>query len=210
MLPHWNYLLSNIERQGEVNIPRFYFGEIKGKPEEIKLFEFCDSLQEAYAAVVYAKATVDGNSRVSLIMAITRVAPLSRLAIPRLKLLSALILARLINAAKEARSLIVSTEIVRCWTDSITAMHWTQGHERELKLFVENRVLEIRKLVHQDFWDHCPGIDSPADIPTRTMGIVNFLNESQWIQGPAWFSMDETHWPKRTLPRDLSEDLSKR
>ena len=206
---HWNYLLSRIERQGEINIPRFYFGEIKGKPEEIKLFGFCDSSQEAYAAVVYAKATVDGNSRVSLVMAKTRVAPLSRLTIPRLELLSALILARLINTVKEALSPIVSTEIVKCWTDSITAMHWIKGHEREWKLFVENRVQEIRKLVHQDLWDHCPGIDNPADIPTRNTGIVNFLNESQWIQGPEWLSMDETHWPKRTLPRDLSEDCIK-
>ena len=206
---HWNYLLSSIERQGEINIPRFYFGEIKGKPEEIKLFGFCDSSQEAYAAVFYAKATVDGNSRVSLVMAKTREAPLSRLTIPRLELLSALILVRLIHTVKEALSPIVSTEMVKCWTDSITAMHWIKGHEREWKLFVETRVPEICKLVHQDLWDHCPGIDNPADIPTRNTGIVNFLNESQWIQGPEWLSMDEAHWPKRTLPRDLSEDCIK-
>ena len=206
---HWNYLLSSMEKLGEINIPRFYFGEIKGKPEEIQLFGFCDSSQEAYAAVVYAKVTVDGKSRVSLVMAKTRVAPLSRLTIPRLELLSSLILARLINTVKEALSPIFSTEIVRCWTDSITAMHWIKGHEREWKLFVENRVQEIRKLVHQDLWDHCPGTDNPADIPTRNTGIVNFLNESQWIQGPEWLSMDETYWPKRTLPRELSEDCIK-
>ena len=86
---------------------------------------------------------------------------------------------------------------------------WIKGHEGEWKLFVQNRVQQIRKRLHQDLWEHCPGTDNPADIPTRNIGIVNVLNESQWIQCPEWLSMDEPHWPERTLPRDLSEDCIK-
>ena len=205
----WDFLLSNIERLGEINIPRFYFGEVQGKPQEIQLFGFCDSSEQAYAAVVYAKLTINGHSRVSLVMSKTRVAPLSKVTIPRLELLSALILARLIRAVDDALSPIFSTRIVRCWTDSITAMYWIKGQEREWKLFVENRVQEIRKLVQQDLWDHCSGADNPADIPTRNTGIVNFMNKGHWLQGPEWLSMDEEHWPKRNLPKEPSIDCIK-
>ena len=88
-------------------------------------------------------------------------------------------------------------------------MYWIKGQEREWKLFVENRVQEIRKLVQQDLWDHCSGADNPADIPTRNTGIVNFMNEGHWLQGPEWLSMDEEHWPKRNLPKEPSIDCIK-
>ena len=78
-------------------------------------------------------------------------------------------------------------------------MHWIKGHEREWDLFVENRVQEICKLVHQDLWDRCLGADNPADILTRNSGIRNFINKGRWIQGPECPSADEKHWPKRNL-----------
>ena len=35
------------------------------------------------------------------------------------------------------------------------------------KPWVENRVVEIRKVVAKSVWHHVPGEDNPADVPTR-------------------------------------------
>ena len=86
---------------GEICLPRCYFGEIKEKAAKIQLIGFCDSSEKAYAASVYARVTVNDETAVKLVMSKSRVAPLSKLSIPRLELLSCLILARLIIAVKE-------------------------------------------------------------------------------------------------------------
>ena len=122
LLNQWNFLVSKMKKPGDISIPRYYFGDIDEKPTELELYGFCDSSEQAYAAAVYTKITVKGRPRTCLVMSKSRVAPLSKLTIPRLELLSALILARLIDTVKGAFSSIFSTKIVRCWTDSITTI----------------------------------------------------------------------------------------
>ena len=172
-------------------IPRYYFGAVKARPREIELFGFCDSSEQTYAAAVYAKINIDGHSQTSLVMSKSRVAPLTKMSIPRLELLSALILARLIVTVDNALSPICYVKVMRCWTDSITTLYWIRGDEKEVKVFVENRVQEIGKLVQKEFWHHCPGEENPADIPTRNSSPLKLIQNSRWFQGPTWFSMNE-------------------
>ena len=130
----WERLIEILMKVQEISFPRFYFGEVKMKPLFIELVGFCDSSEEAYAACVYAKINVNGQTDVNLVLSKTRVAPLKRPTIPRLELLSALILARLISSAQTMLSPLCKTTIVRCFTDSITAMYWIKGEEREWKI----------------------------------------------------------------------------
>ena len=81
-------------------------------------------------------------------------APLSKLSIPRLELLSALILARLIVTVKSALEHLITIDKLLCWTDSLTAPSWIRGIDKEWRTFVENRVKEIRSLVAPEMWDH--------------------------------------------------------
>ena len=66
-------------------------------------------------------------------------APLSQLTIPRLELLSGLILSRLITTVEEALKPLVAIEKIYCWTDSTTALHWIIGTNKEWKTFVERK-----------------------------------------------------------------------
>ena len=52
-----------------------------------------------------------------------------------------------------------------CSTDSQVALYWISGEGREWKQFVQNRMIEIRRLVPHVRWRHCPGTQNPADIP---------------------------------------------
>lgn len=61
---------------------------------------FCDASRRAYAAVVYLQVETVVGTFTRFLCAKTRVAPLKKLTIPRLELLSALLLARLISTIR--------------------------------------------------------------------------------------------------------------
>ncbi|CAH1111490.1 unnamed protein product, partial [Psylliodes chrysocephalus] len=55
----------------------------------------------------------------------------------------------------------------------------------EWSIFVFNRVKEIRQLTEADRWNHIPGSDNPADLPSRGC-FGRQLVESRWWEGPTW------------------------
>ena len=115
-------------------------------------------------------------------------------------------MARLITTVKASFDPVFNVKIMRCWTDSITALYWIRGKEREWKLFVENRVMEIRKLISKDLWRHCPGEQNPADLPTRTSHPAKLEQNINWFHGPAWLSMERASWPSHQNNVEPSED----
>ena len=78
----------------------------------------------------------------------TRIAPLKTQTIPRLELMSAFILAKLMSTVQRALG------------------HWI-NNKGEWKQFVRHRVNEILKLSDKANWGHCPGEQNPADIGSR-------------------------------------------
>jgi len=89
------------------------------------------------------------------------------LTIPRLELLSALLLSRLITTVSSALESTLPDLEIECYTDSTVALYWIQGTNKEWKPFVQNRVNEIREKTSPDLWHHCPGVTNPADLPSR-------------------------------------------
>ena len=76
---------------------------------------------------------------------------------PRLELLSVLVTSRLVNTVQEAL-------YTYCWLDSQCALYWILGVSKELKTSVDNRVKEIRKLVHPEMWNYVNTNDNPGDV----------------------------------------------
>ena len=109
------------------------------------------------------------------------------MSIPRLELLAALILARLISSVREALDKVLNITEVSCWTDSITVFYWIRS-SKEFKQFVQNRIDEIRKLTDRKGWRHCPGIENPADIGSRECLASELVDDSLWWEDPAWLT----------------------
>ena len=82
------------------------------------LYGFCDASTAAYAAVMYLVVETSSHRSSSFVAAKTRVAPLAQLTIPRLELLSALLLARLITTVSKSLSTRVELMEPNCFTDS--------------------------------------------------------------------------------------------
>ena len=65
------------------------------------IYGFADASEKEYSAVVYLVIAVSGNY-FPVLWSKTRVAPLRRQSIPRLELLSGVILARLVSSVKKS------------------------------------------------------------------------------------------------------------
>ena len=141
---------------------------------------FCDASAEAYGAVVFLRIVTTCASYVRFVSSKTRVAPLSEQTILRLELLSAVVRFRLIHSIKEALSSEMKIDKCFCWTDSRIAWYWIVQSQKEWKPFVQHRVDERRKLVPEECWNHCPGADNPADLPSRRMNGRELENSVLW------------------------------
>ena len=93
----WNKLLSELEVLDGLRVLRCYFKEGL-TPHHHELHGFSDASEHAYAAVIYLRTVyVDGTVSISLIASETRELPVKKQSIPRLELLGALILTRLVD-----------------------------------------------------------------------------------------------------------------
>ena len=122
--------------------------------------------------------------QVSFVAFKTRISPRRELTVPRLELLSALLLTRLIHSVTKILSTSITLQQPVCYADSQVALHWIAGNGKEWKQFVRNRVTEICKLVPAEYWKHCPGVDNPANLTSRGMMVSELSVSRLWNCGP--------------------------
>ena len=186
LLREWRSLIADLGEAVPISIPRSYHYRVEGTPHTYTLCGFCDASVQAYAAVVYLVIESDVSTDVKFIVAKTRVAPLQPQTVPRLELLSAFLLSKLISSVADCLSFTIPKLGFRCYTDSQVALYWIQGTTKEWKPFVNNRVKEIRSRVKPSCWSHCPGISNPADLPSRGLSCLELSVSRLWRQGPEW------------------------
>ena len=102
---------------------------------------------------------------------------IKRQTIPRLELLGATILARLVSTV--INSLTKKIDRMVYWVDSRTVLCWIRN-EKPWKQYVRNKVDEIRQLTSKRDWRHCPGNVNPADLPSRGMTGRELVDSSIW------------------------------
>ncbi|GBN21007.1 hypothetical protein AVEN_204555-1, partial [Araneus ventricosus] len=158
---------------------------------------FCDVSQSAYATCIFLRAESADNTSCQLIQARNRVAPLKKISIPRLELLSCIIGARLAKATISELGL--EKISIFYWSDSMNALYWIKRNEN-WATFVYNRVLKIRKLTNPEDWRHISGTLNPADLPSRGSNAEELV-KSLWWEGPNCLRMPIEDCPvSETIP----------
>ncbi|CAB3999850.1 Hypothetical predicted protein [Paramuricea clavata] len=206
-LSTWNSLLRDLLAIKSIRMPRCYF--TKSSPISThQIHGFSDASEKAYSAVVYLRTEYqDGTVEVNLISSKTRVAPLKRQSIPRLELLGANILARLVNTILKTLSAIIDDPEVFLWTDSYTTLCWIRNYKM-WKQYVQRRVTEIRELTNEKHWHFCPGELNVADLPSRGCSATALAENDTWLHGPKFLKDPKDQWPKCPQPTNLETDVA--
>ena len=210
----WRRWLLELQECHEITIYRSLYKEIEEEVVSYHLHGFGDASKTAYCTVVYLVLQTSSGQYSRLLESKTRVAPLKRQTIPRLELLSGLILARLLSTVREALGSQVLINTVHLWLDSSAAVYWIKG-DREWKQFVQNRVNEILSLTDKEMWNHCAGTENPADLGSRGESACKLKTNDLWWKGPPWLSKPETLWSRNQdssneePPQECFEELKK-
>ena len=184
LIARWHKLVSALSESQPMTLPRCYLNGVTGDILSYRLCGYCDASLSAYAAVIYLLIESEDGFHMRFVVAKTRVAPLKKQSIPRLELLSAVLLARLADATKSSLSSELEIPSCHCFTDSRVVLCWIRNEERSWKPFVKNRVSEIRSLLPADCWSHIPGLQNPADVPSRGATPLELLVNKLWRNGP--------------------------
>ena len=209
LLRQWNSLVSDLVLCPMLSIPRCIWDSDSSQDHTSSLVGFCDASSAAYAAVVYLVIKTQQVIHVRFIASKTRVAPMKSLTIPRLELLSGLLLARLMKSVTNSLETEIPLEEPLCYTDSEVALYWVTGTNKVWKQFVQRRVSEIRRLIDPTLWRHCSGKDNPADLPSRGINPTELAHSQLWKEGPSWLGISEADQPtaEREMPVDCTQEL---
>ena len=204
----WDALMDDIRLFEDIELPRCV---IEGRMQSIDLVGFSDASEKAYAACIFIVSENDGKLNSHLLASKTRIAPLKALTMPRLELMAALILSRLMNRVVVELRKICSIGRIVCLTDAAIVLAWVRGEDKQYKTFVQNRLLEIRRNVDCSNWFHVPGKENIADLPSRgclaTHLLVTEVKEI-WTKGPCWLRSNFEDWPiTKKIRLEEPEDL---
>ena len=206
----WRKWVEDLLLTREIKTSRCLYEARKECVTECYLHGFGDASKKAYCAMVYfVYRTNDGHTHARLVASKTRVAPLKELSIPRLELMSARILAQLMNTVRSALQSQLKINGVRFWLDSKTALSWIQN-KGEWKQFVRHRVNEILRLTNKEEWAYCSTVENPADLGSRGVLASQLKEDELWWRGPQWLTGRIEDWPVTAevfrTPESVSEE----
>jgi len=113
-----------------MTIDRYYFTK-HSQATHYQPFGFCDASIVAYAAVIYLVEVTPSGRLSSFVVSKTRVSPLKAQTIPRLKVLSALLLARLMKTVTETLATRLTLQTQRCFTGSQISLCWIKSTDKD-------------------------------------------------------------------------------
>lgn len=189
----WSCFHNSLKELESLKIPR-WTGQVK-QQSICELHGFADASTKAYSAAVYIRVIDEelSTARVTLMMAKSKVAPLTSISIPRLELCGAVLLAKTLKSVTEIMAL--QDAPLYCHTDSTVVLAWLGEHPATWKSFVAHRVAQITALVPRAKWRYVPTKDNPADCASRGLLAQEFLIHQLWWHGPPWLIKHSARWP---------------
>jgi len=170
LLQEWERIVEVLSQLSGLRIPRYVCENAQDAVFEI--FTFCDASAKSYATTVYLRVVCQHSIRVNLIFSKMRLTPLGNkgkkhakvkpLSLPRLELLAVLVGTRATKFVVEELNFYISKKVIL--TDSQCVLHWIKS-DKQLPVFVQNRVNEIRLLEDVNF-GFIPSQDNPTDFAT--------------------------------------------
>ena len=206
LVKRWDKWIKDVAANPRVQADRLMLGDTAVENASIEIHGFSDSSIAACCAAIYLVVTQGTSKIVKLLTAKARVAK-PGLSVPRLELVGAQMLTRMLKNIKAALAGWQITAVYG-WTDSRTVLCWL-ANRGEWKQFVRTRVNQI---LSEDYisWRYCPTHDNPADIGSRGMISEKLQASNLWWQGPVWLPQQEQWPPSVEITEDQNAQEEKR
>ena len=180
--------------------------------ECLNLHGFCDIGTQVYCAAVYVQ-TISGDGVIShIIAAKTKVAQIKELSVPRLELLSCVLLAELMSAVCRSLKYVVSIINQKfLYSDSEVALTWIKGKIKQWKPWVQNTLNKIKKMPNEADWFYVKTSSNPADVETCVNSVITFPRNELWWYGPSFLRGNDVLDQVKsnvTVDGDINESLT--
>ena len=186
-------------------VPRYLFYSVQKNVLLIELHGFCDSSMKAYSALCYIRVITKNGIFVNLLYGKAKVAPLKKISILRLELLSCVLLANLLKNVKNAINENFEITNIFYWSDSEISLYWIRSIEKEWKQWVENKVNFIRNLTDYKSWYYVSTKVNAADLPTRNSDIKCLQKNDSYWHSPQSLLKNSENWPVQKFT-DINEE----
>ena len=200
----WGELLMEVLDNGVIT-----FARAAAPPEgaDVEIVAFADGSLEAFCAAVYVVWKQPGAQETygsALVMAKSRLTPLTGTTIPRSELSGLVVAYRL--ALLVVTSANFRADSLSILTDSECSIALTRKTGGVLRPFSANRVGEIEDLAKElrvrvgvlEPLAAVPGGENPADLGTRGRVSLADLEGERWQTGPSWLRGPRSSWPTTT------------
>ena len=161
-----------------------------------------DTSETGYGQCSYLRL-VDDNNQVhcSFVMGKAHVAPRKTVSIPWLELAAAAAVS--VRVADVLKNELDYERIEEFhWTGSKVVLGFINNESRRFHVYVANRVQLIRDYTSPAQLRYVESASNPADEGSRGLNASDFLQKSQWINGPGFLWQSENHWPKQSSYED--------
>lgn len=202
----WTSWLASLPELSKVSIERCLEPMTLDKHStRTELHIFSDASEKAYGSAAYLKVCdASGNSKCSLIIGKSRLAPIKTLSIPRLELAAAALAVKLYQLVTQELDIEIHDTIF--WTDSMIVLGYINNDKKRFKTFVANRLSYIHDATTPKDWRYVPSRLNPADLASRGFYPYDTDKLSIWLKGPNFILEDRSTWPKIVTKLSVSDD----
>ena len=186
---------SKLKSLKNIKLNRCYKPSGFGKVISCSLHYFSDASERGYGQATYIRlVNKAGKIHCSLVMGKSRVTPTKYTSIPRLELAAAVLSIKVASMIKKELAIEEVSEYF--WTDSQDVIRYIRNIKRRFKIFVANRVQQIREYSKPGQWNYVTSNMNPADYASRGLSGSNNKHHDLWFNGSKFLWKSEFQWPK--------------
>ena len=152
---------------------------------------------------IYIRVITNLDVKVNLICSKTKASPMKEVTILWLEFTSCVLLTKLLQSVLKGLSL--NTASIYCWSNSVIALYWLKSN-KEWKIWVQNRVGIINKVVKPNNWHYISSSNNPADTATRECLPNSIVNNKLWWFEPEFLLRNKEAWPEDKFVSHVTDE----
>ena len=141
--------------------------------------------------------TVDESNKIfcNIVMAKSRVTSLKFVSVPRLELTGTKLAEKVATHLKQW--LDIKTDEEMFWTDSRVVLSYIQNTKKRFKMFLANRIHQVKSSPDVSQWHYIQTDEKPADDCSRGLEMKRQSRVKRWFRGPEFLWKPLPTWQNK-------------